>query len=78
MSVSVYSHDPDIISKPMPPLIKFLIQRLIFAVISFFVITALLYAGIMLTPPETRAELYMPKNLSSRMTEEQIQRLIHH
>ena len=60
----------------MPPLLKFLIQRLFFAIVSFFVITALLYAGIMLTPPETRATLYLPKNLSSRMTEGQYQRLI--
>jgi ABC-type dipeptide/oligopeptide/nickel transport system permease component len=60
----------------MPPLLKFILRRLFFMLISFIVITALLYAGVMLIPPETRAELYMPKNLSPRITEEQIQNMI--
>ncbi len=59
----------------MPPLLKFLLRRLIFAIISFLVITALMYAGIMLTPADTRADLYMPKNLSPRVTEEMIQKM---
>jgi ABC-type dipeptide/oligopeptide/nickel transport system permease component len=59
----------------MPPLLKFLLRRLFFLVTSFLVITALLYAGIMLTPAETRADLYMPKNLSPRVTEEQLQKM---
>lgn len=58
----------------MPPLLRFMLHRLFFAITSFLVITALLYAGIMLTPPETRAILYLPKG--GRMTEEQIQRMI--
>lgn len=60
----------------MPPLVKFLLRRLIFAITTFLVITALLYAGIMLTPPEERAKLYLPKNLSPHMTEAQLQKLI--
>ena len=60
----------------MPPLLKFILRRLFFLVISFIFITALLYAGIMLTPAETRADLYMPKNLSPNLTEEQAQKLI--
>jgi peptide/nickel transport system permease protein len=60
----------------MPPLLKFILRRLFFMLISFLVITAVLYAGIMLIPPETRAELYMPKNFSPRMTEEMIQNMI--
>ncbi len=59
----------------MPPLLKFIFRRLFFIFTSFLVITALIYAGVMLTPPETRAQLYMPKNVS-RMTEEQMQKMI--
>lgn len=59
----------------MPPLIKFILRRLFFVITSFFVITAMLYGGIMLTPAEDRATLYLPKN-TGRMTEEQIQKLI--
>jgi peptide/nickel transport system permease protein len=60
----------------MPPLLKFIIRRLFFVLISFLLITALLYAGIMLTPPETRATLYIPPNLGPRMTEEMYQKMI--
>ena len=60
----------------MPPLIKFVLRRLFFMLTSFVVITALLYAGVMLTPVEDRVMLYMPKNLSPRMTEEQVQKMI--
>ncbi len=60
----------------MPPLIKFILRRLFFIITSFIVITAFIYAGVMLTPPESRAELYLPPNLPSRMTEEQYQNYI--
>jgi ABC-type dipeptide/oligopeptide/nickel transport system permease component len=60
----------------MPPLLKFFLRRLFFAVSSFILITALLYAGIMLTSAEDRAQLYMPKNLSPRVTEEQLQKMV--
>ena len=60
----------------MPPLLKFILRRLFFVLTSFLMITALLYAGIMLASPETRATLYLPPNLPPRMTEEQIQTLI--
>lgn len=60
----------------MPPLVKFIIRRLFFMITSFLVITALIYAGVMLTPAETRAELYLPPNLPSRMTAEQYQNFI--
>ncbi len=60
----------------MPPLIKFILRRLIFMITSFFVITALMYACIMLTPADQRVWLYMPKNMSPRMTEAQLQKLI--
>src|SRR5665648_1100137 len=35
-----------------------------------------LYATVMLTPAETRAELYMPKRTSPRMTEEMYAKMI--
>ncbi len=43
----------------MPPIIQFLIRRIFSAFVSLIVITMLLYAGVMLTPPEARARLYL-------------------
>jgi peptide/nickel transport system permease protein len=60
----------------MPPLVKFILRRFFFAITSFLVITAILYAGVMLTPAEDRALLYMPKNTSPRMTEALWQKLL--
>lgn len=60
----------------MPPLLRYLIKRLLVIPILLVCITAVLYATVMLTPVETRATLYLPKNLPSRMTEEQYQKLI--
>jgi peptide/nickel transport system permease protein len=55
----------------MPPFLNFLIRRLIAIPISLIVITMLLYAGVMLTPPEVRVTLfYHPSN--PHLTEEQI------
>ena len=55
-------------------------QRVLKLIIRFIgtllLITALLYGVVMLTPPETRATLYMPRRTSPRMTEEQYQKLI--
>jgi peptide/nickel transport system permease protein len=61
---------------PMPPLLRYLINRSLSVPITLFVITAVLYATVMLTPAETRATLYLPRNLPSRMTEAQYQKLI--
>jgi len=46
------------------------------AVITLILITAALYATVMLTPPETLASLYMPQRTSPRMTEEMYQDLL--
>lgn len=46
------------------------------AVITLVLITAALYATVMLTPPETLASLYMPQRTSPRMTEEMYQDLL--
>lgn len=60
----------------MPPILRYLLKRTFFALITLLITTALLYATVMLTPPETRATLYMPKNIPQRMTEEQYQKMI--
>jgi len=59
----------------MPPFVQFLIRRLLAIPVTLLVITMLLYAGVMLTPPEVRAELYM-QNTQRTQTEEQRQRTI--
>ena len=48
---------------PLPPMLKFLIRRLLSAFITFFVITATIYGMILLTPAETRARLYMGRKV---------------
>lgn len=48
----------------MPPLIRFLIRRLIGIPVAFIIVTAVLYALLMLTPVENRAALYMPRNVA--------------
>jgi peptide/nickel transport system permease protein len=57
----------------MPPLLQFLFRRILAILFSLIIITMLLYAGVMLTPPRTRALLYYHPN-STRLTEEQIER----
>ncbi|MBN1177843.1 MAG: ABC transporter permease [Anaerolineae bacterium] len=44
----------------MPPIVKFLLRRLLAFPITLILITAVLYGIIMLAPIETRAALYMP------------------
>ncbi len=60
----------------MPPLLRYILNRALSIPITLLVITAVLYATVMITPADTRATLYLPKNLPSRMTEEQYQKLI--
>ncbi len=60
----------------MSPVLRRLLTRILAVPITLLVITAVLYAFVMLTPAETRATLYMPRNLSPRVTEEQIQKLL--
>lgn len=45
----------------MPLFIQFILRRLFTAFVSLIAITMLLYAGVMLTPPEARARLYLPQ-----------------
>jgi peptide/nickel transport system permease protein len=65
----------------MPPFLQFLIRRIIAIPISLVIITMLLYAGVMMTPPETRASIYIsepPPRLTdvdiARLTESTIQK----
>ena len=44
----------------MSPFLQFLIRRFFSVFISLIIITMVLYAGMMLTPPEARARLYLP------------------
>lgn len=60
----------------MPPLIHYLLKRTLSTLVTLIVITLALYAIVMLTPVETRATLYLPKNLSPRLTDQQYQNLI--
>ncbi len=65
----------------MPPFLQFIVRRLFYALVSLVVITMVLYAGVMLTPPEARARLYIPPGKGGeRATEALINVLIkkHH
>ena len=61
----------------MPPFLRFLITRLLSIPVTLFIITAVLYAFVMLNPPEVRASLYLTSAAGSpRLTAEQVQRLV--
>jgi ABC-type dipeptide/oligopeptide/nickel transport system permease component len=61
----------------MPPLLQFVIRRFATSIVSLVVITLVLYAGVMLTPPEARAMLYAPPGRGGeRMTDNRIQVII--
>jgi peptide/nickel transport system permease protein len=61
----------------MPPFLRFTLRRFAYAVFSLIIITMVLYAGFMLTPPEARAELYIPRGRGGeRVTENFIRRVI--
>jgi len=60
----------------MRTLIRNLLLRLISMIATLLIVTAILYATVLFTPAETRATLYLPKRLPSRMTEQQYQKLI--
>lgn len=58
----------------MPPIVKYFLRRLIAIPISLVLITMVLYGFMMLTPPEERASLFLPRR-SDRLTTERLQRL---
>lgn len=45
----------------MPSFLRFVVRRILAVLASGLVITMLLYAGVMIAPPEARAQLYVPK-----------------
>lgn len=56
---------------------RYIISRFLVIPITMFIVTAVLYGFIMLTPPEVRAELYMPSRVPTIfMDPERYQRLI--
>jgi len=57
----------------MPPFLQFVIRRFLAVPISLLVITMILYGGVMLTPPEARATLYLSENINQNLTVEQLQ-----
>lgn len=57
----------------MTRLISSLIKRVLSLILTLFIITAVLYATVLFTPAETRATLFMPRNISAHMTDEQYQ-----
>ncbi len=60
----------------MRSLLSNIIKRLISIFITLLVTTMVMYGIMMLTPVETRAELFMPKNLPARLTEEQVEKML--
>lgn len=60
----------------MSPLLQFVLRRLISVPISLFLITLVIFAGVVwTTPAETRAMLYFPQT-NAPLTEEQVQKII--
>ena len=61
----------------LPPLLKYIIRRLLIIPLTLLIITLTLYGFAMLVPVEERAQLYWPSNLSpDRMTAEEEQKVI--
>jgi len=58
----------------MPPLLQFIIRRFLVVPVSLVIITMVLYGGVMLTPPEARAQLYFPQRMNQNLSDEQIER----
>lgn len=58
----------------LPPLLTFTIRRFLTIPVSMLIITMLLYAGVMLTPVDTRARLYLPPEKGGQNASEQVLR----
>lgn len=56
----------------MSPFLQFVIRRFLMIPVSLIIITMVLYGGVMLTSPESRARLYFPPRMNPNMTEEQL------
>jgi peptide/nickel transport system permease protein len=61
----------------MPPLLRFIIYRLISIPLTLVVITLTLYGFVMLTPPEVRASMYFPEGFNpDRLSPDELDRLV--
>jgi peptide/nickel transport system permease protein len=60
----------------MSNIIGNIIKRLLSLILTLLITTMVLYATVMLTPPETRASLFISQKSTSHRTEEQLQQLI--
>ena len=58
----------------MPAILKYLLRRLLMIPLTFLIVTASLYALLLIAPAEERAFLYMPSNM--HMTEERFANMI--
>lgn len=59
----------------MPPFLQFSLRRIALIPLTLFIITLVLYAGVMLTPPEARVTIYLPKG-NSKYKESFVKQLI--
>ena len=59
----------------MPLFVQFLIRRAFLIFISMFLITLVLFGGVMMIPANARAELYLPPNMKPELPEEQLQKM---
>lgn len=55
----------------MPPFLKYLLRRLLALPVTLIIVTSALYAFMMLTPPEDRASLFLPRRID-RMSADRI------
>jgi len=60
----------------MKGLLQFFVRRLLTVVITLFIITAVIYAIVLMAPVESRAQLYLGKRLRNNLPEEILQRHI--
>lgn len=74
MNTVIINQSRRIIRSNMKPFIIFLIRRLLVIPVSFVIITMILFAGVMITPPETRVEIYIPPS-NAHISEEHLQRI---
>ena len=54
------------------PFLQFTVRRFLTIPVSLLIITMLLYAGVMMTPTETRARLYLPPEKGGQNSSEQV------
>ena len=60
----------------MKGLLQFFVRRLLTVVITLFIITAVIYAIVLMAPVESRAQLYLGKRLRNNLPEEILERHI--